>query len=129
MIGYIIIAAATIFVLGYFTIGMMKIERVEIFMGGAIIAIALFIGSLYLDTALTLKEFTVYQNGNIELEGKNYFGDNNIHRFAFSECNVVKGSSNTYSGFGKKIKLTPEYYEQYKATLKDEKSVTIEIKK
>lgn len=105
MIGYIIIAAATIFVLGYFTIGMMKIERNEIFMGGAIIAIALFIGSLYLDTTLTLKEFTVYQNGNIELEGKNYFGDNNTLRFSFSECNVVKGNSNTYSGFEKKLSL------------------------
>ena len=129
MVGYGIIAAATIFVLGYFTIGMMKIERVEIFMGGAIIAIALFIGSLYLDTTLTLKEFTVYQNGNIEIKGTNYFGDNDIHRFSFSECNVVKGSSNTYSGFGKKIKLTPEYYEQYKDTLKAEKSITRKIEK
>ena len=129
MIGYIIIAAATIFVIGYFTIGMMKIERNEIFMGGAIIAIALFIGSLYLDTTLTLKEFTVYQNGNIEIKGTNYFGDNDTHRFSFSECNVIKGSSNTYSGFGSKIKLNSEYYEQYKTTLKDEKSVTIEIKK
>ena len=127
MIGYIIITITTVLLFGFITIGMMKIERNEIFMGGAIIAIALFIGSLYLDTTLTLKEFTVYQNGNIELEGKNYFGDNNIHRFSFSECNVVKGSSNTYSGLGKKIKLTPEYYEQYKDTLKAEKSTTMKF--
>ena len=127
MIGYIIITITTVLLFGFITIGFMEIERVEIFMGGAIIAIALFIGSLYLDTTLTLKEFTVYQNGNIELEGKNYFGDNNIHRFSFSECNVVKGSSNTYSGFGKKIKLTPEYYEQYKDTLKTEKSTTMKF--
>ena len=129
MIGYIIITITTVLLFGFITIGVMGIERVGILIGGIIITFLLFIGSLYLDTALTLKEFTVYQNGNIELEGKNYFGDNNIHRFSFSECNVVKGSSNTYSGFGKKIKLIPEYYEQYKATLKDEKSVTIEIKK
>ena len=95
----------------------------------AIISIILYIGASYLYTTFTLKEFTVYQNGNIELEGKNYFGDNDIHRFSFSECNVVKGSSNTYSCFESKIKLNSEYYEQYKATLKDEKSVTIEIKK
>lgn len=129
MIGYIIITITTVLLFGFITIGFMEIERVEIFMGGAIIAIALFIGSLYLDTTLTLKEFTVYQNGNIEIKGTNYFGDNDTHRFSFSECNVIKGSSNTYSCFESKIKLNSEYYEQYKATLKDEKSVTIEIKK
>ena len=105
------------------------IDFIKVIFYCAIISIILYIGSLYLYTTLTLKEFTVYQNGNIEIKGTNYFGDNDTHRFSFSECNVIKGSSNTYSGFGSKIKLNSEYYEQYKATLKDEKSVTIEIKK
>ena len=127
MIGYIIITITTVLLFGFITIGFMEIERVGILIGGIIITFLLFIGSLYLDTALTLKEFTVYQNGNIELEGKNYFGDNNTRRFSFSECNVVKGNSNTYSEFEKKIKLTPEYYEQYKDTLKTEKSITMKF--
>ena len=105
------------------------IDFIKVIFYCAIISIILYIGALYLYTTLTLKEFTVYQNGNIELEGKNYFGDNNIHRFSFSECNVVKGSSNTYSGFESKIKLNSEYYEQYKDTLKNEKSITIKIEK
>lgn len=105
------------------------IDFIKVIFYCAIISIILYIGALYLYTTLTLKEFTVYQNGNIEIKGTNYFGDNDTNRFSFSECNVIKGSSNTYSCFESKIKLNSEYYEQYKATLKDEKSVTIEIKK
>ena len=105
------------------------IDFIKVIFYCAIISIILYIGSLYLYTTLTLKEFTVYQNGNIEIKGTNYFGDNDTNRFSFSECNVVKDSTNTYSGFEHKIKLTPEYYKQYKDFLKTEKSITIKIEK
>ena len=105
------------------------IDFIKVIFYCAIISIILYIGALYLYTTLTLKEFTVYQNGNIEIKGTNYFGDNDTNRFSFSECNVVKDSTNTYSGFEHKIKLTPEYYKQYKDFLKTEKSITIKIEK
>ena len=129
MIGYIIITVTTALFLGFITIGFMEIDRVGILIGGTIITFSLFTGSLYLDTTLTLKEFTVYQNGNIELKGKNYFGDDVTHKFSFTGYKVVKGSSNTYSNFESKIKLTDEYYEQYKDFLKTEESITIKIEK
>lgn len=95
----------------------------------AIISIILYIGASYLYTTFTLKEMSVYQNGNIELEGRNYFGDNVTCRLLFPQYIVVKDSTNTYSGFEHKIKLTPEYYKQYKDFLKTEKSITIKIEK
>ena len=133
MIGNILLIALILlffaFMLGAIFLDCRFFNNFKFCFGGAIIIYICVMGTLYLNSSWTINELTVYQVGNIEIKGENYFGDNNIHRFSFSECNVVKGSSNTYSGFGKKIKLTPEYYEQYKATLKDEKSVTIEIKK
>ena len=92
-----------------------------------IITVILSMGASYLYTTFTLKEMTVYQNGSIELEGRNYFGDNNIRKFSFTGYKVVKGSSNTYSGFEKTIKLTDEYYARYEDTLKSEKSTTIKF--
>ena len=47
----------------------------------------------------------------------------------FSDYKVVESDDNICIGFKDKIELTVEYYEQYEDALKNEKSITIKIKK
>lgn len=97
-------------------------------LGGTIIIYICVIGTLYLNSSWTINELTVYQVGNIEIKGKNYFGDNKSQKFSFSEYDIVSSNKNKYSGFSNKIKLTSKYYKQYQSTLKAEETIKIKIK-
>lgn len=86
-------------------------------------------GAFYLNANTTIEELTVYQNGNIEVIGKNGFGDVKTERYSFSEYKVKKGNKNSCFMYdGVEVKLTPKYYEQYKGIIKTEKSTNIKIK-
>lgn len=85
-------------------------------------------GTFYLNVNTTIEELTVYQNGNIEVIGKNGFGDVKTERYSFSEYKVKKGNNNSCFMYdGAEVKLTPKYYEQYKGIIKTEKSMNIKI--
>lgn len=85
-------------------------------------------GALYLNANTTIEELTVYQNGNIEVIGKNGFGDVKTERYSFSEYEVKKSNKNSCFMYdGTEVKLRPKYYEQYKNIIKTEKSINIKI--
>ena len=85
-------------------------------------------GTFYLNANTTIKELTVYQNGNIEVIGKNGFGDVKTRKCSFSEYKVKKSNKNSCFMYdGAEVKLTPKYYEQYKNIIKTEKSINIKI--
>ena len=84
----------------------------------------------YLNNTVSINKLTVYQNGNIEITGKNSFGDSKTEKYSFSEYKVKQSDANTcyMDEESCEIKLTTEYYEQYKETVNTEKSVSIDIK-
>ncbi|MCT7397806.1 hypothetical protein N5B56_01725 [Eubacterium sp. LFL-14] len=139
MMGIIILIAAivlfsVIFILICLFIGEFIGEQEGMFISGFCIGayniiLSLIISGLLLTPNITIKEMTLYQNGNIEIKGTNYFGSNDTRKFSFSDYKVVESDDNICIGFKDKIELTVEYYEQYEDALKNEKSITIKIKK
>lgn len=82
----------------------------------------------YFNNTVTIDKLTVCQNGNIEITGKNSFGDIKTERCSFSEYKVKKSNKNVCFMYdGAEVELTPKYYEQYKNTINTEKSINIKI--
>ena len=92
------------------------------------VTIIILLGINILGQHTDIKELTVYQNGNIEVVGTNMFGSSKTERYSFSEYSITESDKNTCCMMREgTIKLTKTYYEQYKDTLKTEKSVNIKI--
>lgn len=95
-----------------------------------IIAFTITASGAYLYFHSDVKELTVYKNGNIEITGKNGFGELRYEKYEFSKYKVKKSDTNVCDMDSSTctIQLTPKYYEQYEKTINAEKSVNISIK-
>ena len=94
-----------------------------------LIGIVILITCANLYTHSDIKELTVYQNRDIEIVGKNGFGDVRNEKYIFSEYDVKESNTNVFVPNVKhcEIKLAPKYYEQYRKNIEKEKTIHIKI--
>ena len=115
------------FILGAFLTYMSFTRESYWWMFGFGVSCLLLLATICFCETGNVEEVYVYDNGNIEMCGKNVFGENGNEKYEFSKYTIKKGSSNKYNwGI---ITLEPEYYDQYRQTMQKQEQITIKIQK
>lgn len=115
------------FILGVFFTYMSFTRESYWWMFGFGVSCLLLLATICFRETGNVEEVYVYDNGNIEMCGKNVFGENGNEKYEFSKYTIKKGSSNKYNwGI---ITLEPEYYDQYRQTMQKQEQITIKIHK
>lgn len=109
------------FILGAFFTYMSFTRESYWWMFGFGVSCLLLLATICFRETGNVEEVYVYDNGNIEMCGKNVFGENGNEKYEFSKYTIKKGSSNKYNwGI---ITLEPEYYDQYRQAMQKQEQI------